>query len=167
MYYLVYDKTGTVIGCTNLRDNSKNLLEISEMQYIDFIEGKSNFLNYQVQLTDGKPMLQLRKVEKQESSVYKSSNLKEIIYNSNAEILVRVANNFIILFVNEAYIKDGIINLYITKKDNPLRFIDIVEVDLAKLKTNQSKKIEIPSIAGQQISIYTTNSTIKFGLNNE
>lgn len=166
MYYLVYDKTGAVIGCTNLRDNSKNLLEISKMQYIDFIEGKSNFLNYQVQLTDSKPILQLRKVEKQ-SAVYKSSNLKEIIYDSNAEILVRVANNGIILFAKETDAKDGIINLYITKKDNPLRFIGIVEVDLAKLKTNQSKKIEIPSIAGQQISIYTTNSTIKFGLNNE
>lgn len=167
MYYLVYDKTGAVTGCTNLRDKSKNLLEISEMQYINFIEGKSNFLNYQVQLTDSKPMLQLRKVETQQSVVYKSSNLKEIIYDSNAEILVRVANNFIILFVNEIFAEDGILNLYITKKDNPLRFIGIVEVDLEKLKTNQSEKIEIPSVAGQQISIYTTNSTIKFGLKNE
>jgi hypothetical protein len=168
VYYLVYNNTtGVVNGCINQKDETKNLLEITEQQYIDFIEGKNNFANYEVQIVDEMPTLQARQVEDHPVVIYRSTSLEEITYVENPNIFVTVSGNLISLSVNIEYKQDSQTLLYVTEKDNPLRFAGSIEIDLATLKNTKSKTFKIPSIVDKPISIYTANKQIKFGLKNE
>lgn len=168
MYYLEYDKnTGNIRSCLNYKDDNKSVVEITEQQYIAFIDGTSNITSYEVINVDNIPTLVAKKVEPTPIVVYKTNQLVEITYDADAEIQIKVTNGFISLlaqhFVNDA----SITNLYITAKDNPMRLEAIIQVDLEQLQTNKETIFEINSIVNKKISIYTVNKRIKFGLQHE
>ncbi len=164
-YFIEYDKeTGAAIGCVNFEDKSKLLVSITEQQYINFIEGKDNIINYYVRNGE---LCEARRSQLSTSPLYKTTQLTEIQSTANPDIEIKVSGGSVSLFAHTDITTTGITNLYITLKNNPIRFEEQIQVDLEKLQQTRSLTFEIPSIVEQQISIYTVNNTIKFGLNNE
>ena len=165
MYFVEYDKeSGVVIGCVNFEDKTKSLMSITEKQYIAFIEGTDTISNYQVRNGE---LTEVRQATLKVSSCYRTTQLTEIQNTQDPDIEINVAVDGIRLIAHTNIAITGITNLYITLKNNPTRFEEQIQVDLEQLQKVKVLTFKIPSIVTQQISIYTTNNKIKFGLNNE
>lgn len=165
MYFIEYDKeTGAAIGCINFEDKTKALVSITEEQYISFIDGINNIVNYHV--LNGE-LREIRRAHLSTSPCYKTTQLTEIQSTTDPDIEISVSGGNVRLLAHAEITITGITNLYITLKNNPTRFEEYIQVDLAKLQQTKELTFEIPSIIKQQISIYTTNNKVKFGLNNE
>lgn len=166
MYFIEYNKqTGEITGCINFEDKTKNLIPITEQKYIAFIEGADNLANYNIQ--NGKIKEKEQKVHLDVSPHYKTTQLIEIQSTNDPDIEIKVSGGCVRLFAHSNITISGLTYLYITLKNNPIRFERQIQVDLEKLQRTRSLTFEIPSIIEQQISIYTANNEIKFGLNNE
>lgn len=165
MYFIEYNKeTGAAIGCINFEDKTKSLVPITEKQYIAFIEGTDNIVNYHVRNGE---LREIRRAQLSTSPYYRTTQLTEIQSTTDPDIEIKVSGRSIRLSAHTDITISGITNLYITLKNNPTRFEEQIQVDLEKLQRTKSLTFEIPSIIEQQISIYTINNEIKFGLNNE
>lgn len=165
MYFIEYNReTGAAIGCINFEDKTKALIPITEEQYISFIDGINNIVNYHV--LNGE-LREIRRAHLSTSPYYKTTQLTEIQSTTDPDIEISVSCGCVRLFANTDITTTGITNLYITLKNNPTRFEEQIQVDLEKLQQTKELTFEIPSIIEQQISIYTTNNKVKFGLTNE
>lgn len=162
MYFVEYNKeTGAAIGCINFEDKTKPLVPITEKQYIAFIEGTDNMINYQVH--DGK-LVEVKRAQRSAIAIYKTTQLSEVVNTESLDIGIKVSGGCIRIFAHTDITMAGITILYITLKNNPTRFEAQIQVDLEKLQRVKALTFEIPGIIEQQISIYTANNEIKFGL---
>lgn len=167
VYYLVYDNIGNIKECVNQIDETKQLLEITEQQYINFIEGIHQISNYEVKIIDNTPTLIAKAIEKEPIVVYKTTQLKKVHNINNPDIELHFENKNLIAKLKKPLTNISKINLYLTTKNNPIRFEEIIELDYKLLEIKKELSWQICYESSSQISIYTVSKNIVFGLKDE
>lgn len=167
VYYLVYDNIGNIKECVNQIDETKQLLEITEQQYINFIEGIHQISNYEVKIIDNTPTLIAKAIEKGPIVVYKTTQLKKVHTIDDPDIELHFENKNLIAKLKKPLTNISKINLYLTTKNNPIRFEEIIELDYKLLEIKKELSWQICYESSSQISIYTVSKNIVFGLKDE
>lgn len=159
MFYLKFDKnTGTILGCINFYDNASDLLEVSKQQYVDFVEGKVNLHNFQIQKIHDVYCLVEKKAIDNFTVSYKSFvNVKN---NADSKIIITKANNILKITLKTDQldiesITSSWIVFYVTEKNSPHNLLDTITFSLDELLEKRCIEIKISDKINVPISIYT------------